>query len=114
MTRSPWPGATVPVAALLCGIAIAIVDRAQSEVQPAVLLLFASAAAFAWFRPQDAWLHALLLGAGIPGLELVTRLAGAPPAPDAVPGSSVLAFVPAAIGAGAGSLLRRMLRGSAP
>jgi hypothetical protein len=111
LTRSSWTRLFTLLAALVTGIAVAILDRGASEVQPAVLLLFASALAFAWFRPAEAWLSALLLGAGVPGLDLVSRILGAPPAFASVPGSSLLAFAPALFGAAAGSGLRRMLGG---
>ena len=104
------------LAAALVGIAIAIVDRGQDEVQPAVFLLLASAFAFSCARPRDAWAYALLLGAGVPGLDLWTRLQGIAPPADSVPGSTVLAFVPAALGAllGAGARAAARAFGKGP
>ncbi len=109
MTHHPWLRLLALVAAAGVGIGIATLDRGQDEIQPAVLMLFVAAFAFACGRPRDAWAYALLLGAGVPGLELVSRLQGVPPIPNSVPGSTVLAFLPAAFGALAGAFARRAL-----
>jgi hypothetical protein len=104
------------LAALLVGVGIAIVDRGQDEVQPAVFLLLVAAFAFSCARPRDAWVYALLLGAGVPGLDLWTRVQGIAPAADSVPGSTVLAFLPAALGAllGAGARAASRAFGKGP
>ena len=98
------------LAAALLGVGIAILDRGQDEVQPAVLLLLVAAFGLSCARPRDAWAFALLLGAGVPGLELWTRLSGIPPVSDSVPGSTVLAFLPAALGALLGAVVRTAFR----
>ncbi len=98
-------GALLALAALLGG-AIALLDRGQEEVQPAALLLLVCSFALALARPRDAWAYALLVGAGVPVLDLVTRAQGIPPPWPSQPGSSLVALIPAFIGAGAGALLR--------
>jgi hypothetical protein len=102
-------GALFLLAALL-GAGIGWFDHAQSEVQPAVILLFGCSFALAFVRPRDAWIYALLLGAGVPIVDLGTRSLGQAPAWPSAPGSSVLAFVPALLGAALGALERFAVR----
>ena len=99
------------LAALAVGAGIAILDRGQDEVQPAVFLLLVAGFALSCARPRDAWAYALLLGAGVPGLDLIMRLAGNPPPVDSVAGSTVIAFLPAGIGALVGAGVGRLIRG---
>ena len=113
MIRHPWLRPLALVVAGGFGIGVAMLDRSQSEVQPAVVLLLAAAFVLSWFRPGDAPGYALLLGAGVPGLDLLTRLQGIPPVFDSQAGSSLLAFLPAAAGALAGAFSRRKF-GPAP
>ena len=110
MTPHPWLRPLALAAAGGVGIGIAMLDRAQDEIQPAVLMLFVAAFAFACWRPRDAWAYALLLGAGVPGLDLVSRLQGAPQIPNSAPGSTMLAFLPAALGAASGAIARGAFR----
>jgi hypothetical protein len=103
-------GALFLLAALL-GAGIGLFDHAQSEVQPAVILLLGCAFAFAFVRPRDAWASGLILGAGVPIVDLVSRALGQPAAWPSAPGSSVLAFVPALLGTGLGWVSSRFTRG---
>jgi len=96
--------------AALVGAGIGLFDRAQSEVQPAALLLFAGGFALGFARPRDAWANGLVLGSGVPIVDAVGRILGIPAPWPSAPGSSLVAFVPALLGAGAGALLRIALR----
>ena len=96
--------------AALLGAGIGLFDRGQSQVQPVVLLLFACAFGLAFARPKDAWVYGLVVGSGVPIVELVGRILNLPAPWPSAPGASVFAFVPALLGAGAGALLRIALR----
>ena len=96
--------------AALLGAGIGLFDRTQSEVQPAVLLLFACGFGLGYARPRDAWAHGLVVGSGVPIVELVGRILKLPAPWHAAPGSSLFAFIPALLGAGAGALVRFALK----
>jgi hypothetical protein len=98
------------VLAALLGAGIALLDRRTEEVQPAALLLLVCAGALAFARPRDAWAYALLVGAGVPMLDFVTRARGIPPPWPAQPGSSLVALIPAVLGALVGALVRLAVR----
>jgi hypothetical protein len=57
-------------------------------------------------------LFGLVVGSGVPIVDLVGRILNAPPPWPSAPGSSLFAFVPALLGAGAGALVKIALRGS--
>jgi hypothetical protein len=92
------------------GAGIGLFDRAQSEVQPTVMLLFACAFVLAFARPKDAWVYGLVVGSGVPIVDLVGRILNVPAPWPSAPGSSLFAFVPALLGAGAGALLKIALK----
>jgi hypothetical protein len=96
--------------AALIGVGIGLFDRAQSEVQPAVILLLACTFVLACARPKDAWVYGLVIGAGVPIVDLVARTLAVPAPWPSVPGSRLIAFLPAVLGAGAGALLRVALK----
>ena len=96
--------------AALAGAGIGLFDRAQSEVQPAALLLFACGFALGFARPRDAWANGLVVGSGVPIVDAVGRILKVPAPWPSAPGSSLFAFVPALLGAGAGALLKIALR----
>ena len=96
--------------AALLGALIGLFDRSQSEVQPAVLLLFAAAFGLAFARPRDAWVYGLVVGSGVPIVDLVGRILHVPAPWHSAPGSSIFAFVPALLGAGAGAVLKMALQ----
>ena len=96
--------------AVLIGVGIGLYDRAQSEVQPAVILLLAGAFVLACARPKDAWVYGLIIGAGVPIVDLVAHTLAVPAPWPSVPGSRLIAFLPAVLGAGAGALLRNAMK----
>jgi hypothetical protein len=93
---------------LLCAIVAPVIgwiDFHQTEVQPAVLLVLVSGAALAWLRPRAAWLVALMLGLSIIETHFVAQALGktyaGPPSPTL---STLLALIPATIGAAVGAI----------
>jgi len=96
--------------AAILGALAAWVDWHSDEVQPAVAIIVVSAGVLAGLLPKRAWLVALLVGAGVPILHLLARKLGFEPRyPVAGNGwASLLAFAPAAVGAGGGWLVRVM------
>jgi hypothetical protein len=101
------------VAALLAA-GIGVFDRAQSEVQPAVFLLLVCTFVLACIRPKDAWIYGLILGAGVPLVDVVARALSAPAPWPSVPGSRLMAFLPAVLGAGVGALVGAAARQARP
>ena len=98
--------------AVVCSIGVGLFDRSQSEVQPAVFLLLACTFLLACVRPKDAWVYGLILGAGVPLVDVVAHtLAVHEPWPS-VPGSRMIAFLPAVLGAGVGALVGVFARGA--
>jgi hypothetical protein len=80
------------VAALL-GAGIGLVDHAQTEVLPAVVMLLGCGFALGFAQPRDAWLSGLVVGSGVPIVDLASRALGQAPLVPSVAGSSVHALV---------------------
>ena len=97
--------------AVLLAVGIGLFDRSQSEVQPAVILLLACTFVLACARPKDAWVYGLIVGAGIPLVDVVARTLAVPAPWPSVPGSRLIAFLPAVLGAGIGALVGIAARG---
>jgi len=101
------------VAALLAA-GIGVFDRTQTEVQPAVFLLLVCTFVLACVRPKDAWVYGLILGAGVPLIDVVARTLAVPAPWPSVPGSRLMAFLPAVLGAGVGALVGVAARQARP
>jgi len=97
------------VIVLLCAIIapfIGWLDFHQSEVQPAVLLLLVCSAIIAWLQPRYAWVVALMLGLSIIVTHFVAVAIGITQrVPPSSPITTLVALIPASIGAAAGALL---------
>jgi hypothetical protein len=103
--RRPFPLWLVVVLCMIAAPLIGVIDFQASEVQPAVLLLFAGSAAISWLQPKYAWLVALLLGLSIVETHFVALAIGkTPPSETALP--TLLALIPAGVGAVIGAGLR--------
>jgi hypothetical protein len=91
------------LAALAVGLSLALVDSSPGwdDTGVSAAAVFAATAAFGAARPSRAWLLALAVGLWIPALGIV--LHGNYP--------SLLALVPALLGAFAGAGARRLLAG---
>jgi hypothetical protein len=98
--------------AFLIAVGIGLFDRAQSEVLPAVILLLVCAFVFASLWPKDAWVYGLILGAGVPVVDLLASMFAVPAPWPSVAGSRLLAFLPAVLGAGVGALVGMAARQS--
>ncbi|MEO7993266.1 MAG: hypothetical protein ABI743_02615 [bacterium] len=96
--------------ALVTGLIIGLLDLGNGEVQPAVVLLLFFGAVLGFSRPHSARDSALLLGIGIPIMQVVAQInhwqfpGGI--APDPV--GAWLSLIPAAMGVAAGWMLARM------
>ena len=100
----------VPIAISLSAI-VGWLDYHASEVQGTVLVLLVVTAVLAFAAPRLAWLTGLIMGLSVGGTYLVARALNIPPSyPVAAPWSTLIALVPAAIGAACGAGLGSMIR----
>lgn len=104
----------IPIAVLLSGL-IGWADYHASEVQGTVLLLIVITGALAFASPSYAWVVAAIMGLSIAGAYVIGKSMGlAPVYPIPHPVSTLIALIPAAIGAACGAGARLMLfRGAA-
>ncbi len=96
----------------LCGaVFVGWVDFHNDEPQAAVLLILVLTFLLGILLPARAWLWAILVALGIPGMYFVLRALGYQPVSQPSPGwyASLLALIPAFIGAYAGALGRVIL-----
>ncbi len=96
----------------LCGAVFAgWVDFHNDEPQAAVLLILVITALLGFILPRYAWLWAILVALGIPAMYFVLTALGYQPISPPSPGwyASLLALIPAFIGAYAGALGRVIL-----
>jgi predicted cobalt transporter CbtA len=84
------------------------VDLHSDEVQPTVALLMLFTALLAFARPRRPWRWALLMGVAVPLAYVVAPLLGVAPRAQPEPNLSatLIALIPAMIGAYAGVALR--------
>ena len=84
------------------------VDFNNDEPQAAVLVILVFTGMLGMLFPKRAWLWAIIVGLGVPAVYLVARAMGAQPASLPSPGwyASIIALIPAFIGAYAGALGR--------
>ena len=92
-----------------CGaIFVGWVDFNNDEPQAAVLGILVVTFLLGLVQPRAAWLWAVIVALGIPGLYLYAMVMGYQPTSPPSPGwyASLLALIPAFIGADAGALGR--------
>ena len=101
----------VPSAICLSAL-VGWIDYHASEVQGTVIVLIVITAALSFAAPNCAWISALIMGLSIGGTYVVRHnLMGISPTyPMPHPLSSLIALIPAAIGAGGGVAARGALR----
>ena len=97
------------------GVVVGVTDLRSADVQGPVAVLFSAGFVLAAWQPDGAWRRGLMLGASVPLAHLVARISNHP-LPFAVdhPASTLLAFVPAMLGTGAGMLVSRLRQPDAP
>ena len=95
-------------AALAGGVFAGWVDFNNDEPQAAVLVILVVTFLLGMVLPSRAWLWALIVALGLPGVYLAARGLGLQPVSPPSPGwyASLLALIPALIGAYAGVLIR--------
>ena len=100
----------IPSAVCLSAL-VGWLDYHADEVQGTVLLLIVITGALSFAAPSRAWIIALIMGLSIAASYLVGRGLGLSPThPMPVPASSLIALIPAAIGAGCGLAARVAVR----
>ncbi len=84
------------------------VDFNNDEPQAAVLVILVITALLGWMVPGKSWLWAIIVALGLPAMYLILRTLGYQPVSPPSPGwyASLLALIPAFIGAYAGALWR--------
>jgi nitrogen fixation-related uncharacterized protein len=96
----------IPISLLLSGL-IGWADYHASEVQGTVLVLIVVNGALAFASPSHAWLVGLIMGLSIAGTYVVGKWLGFSPVyPIPHPMSTLIALIPAAIGAACGAAAR--------
>lgn len=102
-----WPRLWHLLLALYLGLLVGLTDLRTDDPQLPVLLLLTFGLFLGFARPQAAWRWALVLGLWIPVLGWIARAAGVTNAQFSDVLFSLVALVPALIGAYAGVLVRR-------
>ncbi len=92
---------------LFLGIVVGLIDLRNSEPQFAALLLLVFGLFAGFAQPRRAWLWALLLGLWVPILALVTYTLHLSNATSTEAVSSIIALIPAFVGAYAGVIVKR-------
>jgi len=102
-----WPRVWHLLLALYLGLLVGLTDLRTDDPQLPALLLITFGLFLGFAQPQAAWRWALVLGLWIPVLGLIARAAGVTNAQFSDVLFSLVALVPALIGAYAGVLVRR-------
>lgn len=94
---------------LVFGCIIGYLNLHNNEVQPAVLAILVFTALLSFLQPRRAWLWAILLGLSVMLSYFIAEAIGyhAPP-PDPNIFATLIALIPACIGATLGAVLRRL------
>jgi hypothetical protein len=104
---------------LLLALCVAIfagwVDFNNDEPQAAALIILVMTILLGWLQPAKAWLWAIIVASGLPGMYLMLRALGYQPASPPSPRwfASLLALIPAFIGAYAGVFARAIVSNAA-
>jgi len=106
----PW---VCTILALCGGIIAGWVDFNNDEPQAAVLVILVATILLGLILPKKAWLWAIIVALCVPGVYLFARSLGYQPVSPPSPAwyASLLALIPAFIGAYAGVLGRVIIRG---
>jgi hypothetical protein len=93
------------------GLLAGAVDYNATEPQPAALIVLVCAALLGFAQPRNAWRWAILVALGLPLMYLVAPQLGWQPRSPSEPGlyATLIALIPAFIGAYGGVLLRRVI-----
>jgi hypothetical protein len=102
-----WPRLWHLLLALYLGLLVGLTDLRTDDPQLPALLLITFGLFLGFAQPKAAWRWALVLGLWIPVLGLIARAAGVTNAQFSDVLFSLVALVPALIGAYAGVLVRR-------
>ncbi len=99
------------IIALLGAIMVGWIDFNNDETQAAVLVILILTALLGGLYPQKSWLWAIIVALGLPAVYLTLHAIGYEPASPPSPGwyASLLALIPAFIGAYAGAIARLMM-----
>jgi NO-binding membrane sensor protein with MHYT domain len=97
--------------AVLVGALAGYVDTHNDEVQATVLVLGVGMAIAGFASPRWSWLAAVVAGSCILFAHLIARALGSPPLYPIQPNifASLLAIIPALLGAVAGAAARRVV-----
>jgi hypothetical protein len=100
------------ILALTGGSLAGWVDFNNDEPQAAALVILAFTFLLGLILPRKAWLWALIVGICLPGVYLLASSLGYQPVSLPSPGwyASILALIPAFIGAYAGALARLIMK----
>ena len=98
--------------ALAAGVFAGWVDFNNDEPQAAVLVILVVTFVLGMVQPGKAWLWAIIVSLCLPGVYLLAHGLGYQPVSPPSPGwyASLLALIPAFIGAYAGVLLRMLVK----
>jgi hypothetical protein len=99
------------VLALAGGLVAGAIDFNATEPQPAALLVLIFAGILGLIQPHGAWRWAIIVALGLPLAHLSLRQLGWQPRDAPEPGeyATLIALIPAFIGAYGGVLMRRVL-----
>ena len=92
--------------ALALGIIIGILDMHAKEVQGTVLLVLVTSGLFGFVQPRWAWLWAVTIGSSLLVVGLAASILGYPPHDEPNVFATLIALIPAFLGAYGGVLLR--------
>ena len=100
------------VLALLGGLIAGAIDFNATEPQPAALLVLVFAGILGLIQPRSAWRWAIIVALGLPLAHLSLRQLGWQPRDAPEPGeyATLIALIPAFIGAYGGVLMRRVIQ----
>jgi hypothetical protein len=98
--------------ALAGGLIAGLIDFNATEPQPAALLVLIFAGILGLIQPRDAWRWAIIVALGLPLAHLSLRQLGWQPRDPVSPGeyATLIALIPAFIGAYGGVLVRRVIQ----
>jgi hypothetical protein len=109
---SPRLTALCFVLALAGGLVAGAIDFNATEPQPAALMVLVFAGILGFIQPRGAWRWAIIVALGLPLAHLSLRQLGWQPRDPVSPGeyATLLALIPAFIGAYGGVLIRRTIQ----
>lgn len=112
ITRNRWQLDLLCIAlAVLGGFIAGAVDFRNDEPQAAVLVILAFAGLLGFVQPKKAWRWGIIVGLGVPVVYLIATALGYQSKSIPEPGwyASLIALIPAFLGAYGGALLRKLI-----